>query len=197
MGLIVERKSLKNAKIKEGMIEIYNGKDAPATTAKAIEGLITNIGFIKEEIKGEEIEMLALTIINGTEGCRLKVKFDSGYGRSIAMKLPNVDLTQNVVIEGKYNSDTKQGSVFLSQHGSPVKQKWNRDNPGDLPQLIKTSFKGKDVYDNTDQLTYLRNYLKTLKAGNPAIDGAASMLEEDLTPVNTGVSINPEDDLPF
>jgi hypothetical protein len=195
MGLITNTSAgAKFANIKDGKISVYRGKDNPPTIHDAIEGYITNIDFKEDEIQGEKYEALTLTIQDGQEAYQLKMRFDSGYGRSLAYKLPNVDLTQKVKLQPNKNTvnDKTQTSFFVEQNGQQIKQKWTKDNPGNLPPLVKTKFKGKDVYDNTDQMLFLKNVLLTLETTHPAI-----VPNNPNNPVNVVDNHEEESDLPF
>lgn len=141
---------------------ILKQEDGSKKEFPALEGLIVGLGFQDADYEGKKYHKLYLSFADG--GDTFKVSFDaaSGYGRQTLMKLPNCDLTQPVELSPSYKEEgaKKSTGMFLSQCGQSIKQKWTRDNPGDLPQMEQVMFKGEAKWDDTAQMKYLEEYVQ-------------------------------------
>lgn len=54
----------------------------------------------------------------------------------------------------------RKTSLFINQDGKAVKWFWTKDNPGELPSLKKVKIKGKETWDDSDQIEFLQAYIK-------------------------------------
>jgi hypothetical protein len=99
----------------------------------------------------------------GTE-YTLEFNYSGGIASAFLKALPNIDFSQPVRISPKQtiDGDKKKNTLFLNQNGKAAKWFWTRDNPGDLPDLKKIKVKGKETWDDSEQMEYLENYVKTL-----------------------------------
>lgn len=123
-------------------------------------GTLSGIGFAnKKGYEGREIRQMILTFRDGNDTYKIGIDTTNGYARSIKMKLPNVDITQPFELCPTYKAETKDASCFINQFGSPVKQKWTRDNPGSLPPCDQVTVGAKTVYDFSKQEAWLEQYL--------------------------------------
>lgn len=96
------------------------------------------------------------------------------------MMVPDIDAPIEV---GVQLTDEKT-QFFISQNGASMKTYWNKDNKRDLPELKIMKFKGKDQYDDTDQMAYIEAFLDKhlipkLKTLNPAGDGPKDDTDEE------------------
>ena len=171
---------------------IIKNDDGSKTEFQALEGLVVGLGFQDAEYEGKKYRKLYLAIADG--GDVFKVSFDaaSGYGRQTLMKLPNCDLSQPLELSPSYKEDgaKKSTGMFLSQCGNSIKQKWTRDNPGDLPQMEQVIFKGEIKWDDTSQMKYLEDYvthylcpvvLANAGRANPRANGRSDEAEHEQT----------------
>lgn len=57
--------------------------------------------------------------------------------------------------------DDKKKTILLIYQGSdkPIAGLWTKDHPGDCPDMVKTMFRGKEVWDDTDRNAYVREYV--------------------------------------
>lgn len=182
MGAITNNQGVRFASISKGKVVLSNGKGEQKTILDGWQGLVTDLKIEKDIYEGNEFDRLSLLLDDNKERIWLQMRLDSGYGRSVAFKLPNCNLKQQVGFQPTYNEETKASSVFVSQGGTNIKQKWSKDNPGELPPLVETTFKGKKVYDNTNQMEFIKDYLlNTIKPqlGNAVIDGPAHSFDNN------------------
>ena len=89
----------------------------------------------------------------------LSILFDSSYGRSFLFKIPNVDIKKEFKIS-PYAFLNKEGKnivgLNIHQSGEKIINAYSRENPNGLPQLKKVKFNGKEQWDKTEQLAFLR-----------------------------------------
>jgi hypothetical protein len=169
---------------KEGKVvneEIYKGWSGRITDVKT-----------KDHDQYGKFWMVTLADENGE--AILQMNYSSGYASAFLKTLPNVDFTQdvNIVPNMKIEGDKKKTTLFITQNGTPLKHFWNKENPGELPQMVQKKVKGKLTWDDSDMMEYLERYvtekvlpkLKNTKASAPA-------------PVAAGEDEEPADDLPF
>lgn len=136
-------------------------------------GKITDIQFKDHDEYGR---FLNIHVDDGESNAVIQMKLDSGYAGSFLKTLPNVDLESNVALTPsmKVEGDKKKTSFFISQHGVALKWAYNKDTPNGLPELKKIKIKGKDTWDNSDQMSFLENMVNTeilpkIKKSEPAV----------------------------
>jgi hypothetical protein len=124
----------------------------------SVEGMITDIGF-KD---GDYGKQLLVTIESDGDKAILQMPFSSGTASSFIKALPNVDLTKPVKLSPKMEEkDGKKKTVlFVNQDGKAAKWFWTKDNPGELPPMKKIKIKGKESWDDSDQLEYFETFIK-------------------------------------
>lgn len=115
----------------------------------------------------------------------LQMKYSSGYATAFLKMLPNVDLNSDVIITPKLTieGDKKKTSLFITQHGQPIKWYYTKDNPNGLPELKKIKVKGKEQWDDSDIAEFLENMVNTdiaskLPKGGSSAGGDASAIED-------------------
>lgn len=213
MGLGNNRGNLTFVNISEGLF--YTGKKADGKTFTDLTGIITDLELGTDTYDGKTFEILNITVVDADGNYKLKLRFESGYARCFCNMIENIDLSAQVVLAPKWEKGdgTKpgKGSLFMIQHGKPIKHRYTKAEPGDLPQLEKVSFKGQDMWDNTKQQKYYREMLMERIKPNlqPAIlAGPASDINKNGAPAAaTSGSVDkpmdaahitePVDDLPF
>ena len=112
----------------------------------------------------------------------LEMKYSSGYAVSFLKALPNVSFSEHVTLTPKLtiDGDKKSSVVFINQNGVGLKHFWNKANPGELPQLKQIKVKGVNVWDDSDRMLYLENYIKDSIL--PLIKPVLQDFNEDDTP---------------
>ena len=81
--------------------------------------------------------------------------------------------------------DVKRTSVIIAQGDKGVKWAFTKDAPGDLPPMRQIKVKGKDVWDDSDQLAYFEKMITDI---NNKLTAVAPTL---------GSESGKDDDLPF
>jgi hypothetical protein len=121
----------------------------------------------------------------------LQMQYSSGYSSAFLKMLPNVDLNSDVIItpNQRMEGDKKKVTLFITQHGVPLKHFYTRDNPNGLPELKKIKVKGKETWDDSDMAEFLENMVNTEIVPKLGQTGAGATEGED-EPAG-------DDDLPF
>jgi len=137
-----------------------NGKVVHEEFCDALSGRITDIK-IKDHPEFGKFWMITLS--DGAWTGVVQMKYSSGYASAFLKLLPNVDLKSDVVIAPKMviEGDKKKASLFIMQHGSPLKHFYTKDNPNGLPQMKKIKVKGKETWDDTEMMEFLEKMVFT------------------------------------
>lgn len=127
----------------------------------------------------------------------LQMNYSSGYSQAFLKILPNIDLTAdvNIVPDQREVNGKKKTTLFITQHGQPVKWYYTKDDPKGLPELKSIKIKGKMTYDDSDILEFLEKMVNETivpKLGKPKSPAAASKPSEVIE-----VEAEEIDDLPF
>lgn len=129
----------------------------------------------------------------------IQMNYSSGYSSAFLKTLPNIDLKSDIVFTPnmKEEGDKKKTTVFITQHGQPVKWFYTKDEPNGLPQLKQVKVKGKITWDDSDCSEFLEKMVNEKivpalpKAGAippaPVVAGADGDEEPEVDP----------NDLPF
>jgi hypothetical protein len=165
-----------------------NGKTVHEEYCKGWKGRITAV-TVRDHPEFGKFWNITLTDDQGD--AILQMNYSSGYSAAFLKMLPNVDLSSDVVITPnlKKEGDKNKTSLFITQHGVPVKWYYTKDDPKGLPPLKKIKVKGKDTWDDSDIMEFLENMVNTEivpKLGS----GAAAESEEDAPDID-------KEDLPF
>jgi hypothetical protein len=139
------------------------------------------------EIKTKESEYgksWVLVLKDEQGSYNLEMKYSSGYATSFLKAIPNATLSEVITLSPKLivDGDKKQSVLFISQNGKGLKHFWTKDNPRDLPPMVKKKVRGVDIWDDTERMDYLENYVK---------DNILPKIKPTLQDVNEG------DDTPF
>lgn len=181
-GKIAQRIAEPSSTSKSRTLE--SGKVIHEELYDTLEGRITGIQF-KD---GEYGTQLIISLENEGDVAHLQMPLSSSPASGFLKALPNVQ--PNALIKFKPKLEEKDGkrktSLFLSQGGQGVKWYWTKDNPGELPTMKKIKVKGKETWDDSDQIDYLKAYVTdtflpkigAVKAEQPAVEAD----EDDTTP---------------
>lgn len=136
--------------------------------------------IIKAELKthDEYGDSIILTLASGGQKANLQIKFDSAYGRSLLYKIPNINLEEEIKITPYSFVDKESGKTRLGltiyDPLEKVPNYYTKDDPNGMPQLKKVKFKGKDTWDNTDQIAFLKDkfaeFASSLSGPEPEIE---------------------------
>lgn len=161
MGLNKTSSAAKWVALSKGVFIVRRGEEVEEYAS--FSGLLVGIGFVDKAANPTHqipaSRQMILSFQCGAELYKIGLNSVSGYGRSIKLKLPMLDLTREFELVPSYKADTKDASCFINQFGVTIKQKWTRENPGDLPPAESAKLGGKTVWDFSDQEKWLESYL--------------------------------------
>ena len=182
-GKIAQRITEPSSTSKSRTLE--SGKVIHEELYDTLEGKITGIQF-KD---GEYGTQLIISLVNDEDVAHLQMPLSSSPASGFLKALPNVNADELVRFKPKMEEKDgkRKTSLFLSQNGQGVKWYWTKDNPGDLPSMKKIKVKGKETWDDSDQIDYLKAYVTDTflpKIGKSKIDNtpAVETDDDDTTP---------------
>lgn len=134
-----------------------NGKTVHEEFYDSLTARLTDIK-VKESDFGK---FWTLVFNDGSMNYFIDLNFSGGYAISFLKALPNADVTKDMTIVPKYTEegDKKSSVIFINQNGKGLKHFWTKDNPGELPPMVKIKVKGKEAWDDSDRLEYLFKYV--------------------------------------
>lgn len=137
-----------------------NGKTVHEEFYKGWKGRITGIAVREHPEFGK---FWNVTISDQDGEAIIQMNYSSGYSAAFLKTLPNIDLSSDVVFTPsmKLEGDKKKTTVFISQHGKPVKWFYTKDDPNGIPELQKVKVKGKITYDDSDIMEFLEKMVMT------------------------------------
>lgn len=187
--------------IKQGELVIKT-KESVQETYGSLTGILTNIGISRQEYQGQGYDRLELTISDGSETYELQMRFDSGYGRGFCYTIKNADLSKPIKFAPYYKEKDgkKESWLFLSQWDKALPRYYLKDAPNGLPPMKKVTFKGQDMWDNAEQLSFWREMLfNDIKPNlvHPAVFQSDVVSEEKSGTIEASDITEPIDDLPF
>ena len=182
-GKIAQRITEPSSTSKSRTLE--SGKVIHEELYDTLEGKITGIQF-KD---GEYGTQLIISLVNDEDVAHLQMPLSSSPASGFLKALPNVNADELVRFKPKMEEKDgkRKTSLFLSQNGQGVKWYWTKDNPGDLPSMKKIKVKGKETWDDSDQIDYLKAYVTDTflpKIGKSKTDNtpAVETDDDDTTP---------------
>lgn len=139
-----------------------NGKTVHEQFFKSFEGRITDISA-KDTAFGRVWEV---TMEDNGEEVVISWNYSSRYTNNFFRALPNVELSETVKLQpwsmtDKVDATKKVIGLALYQHDIKVPFRWDRENPGEMPELKQTKRKGKVEWDDSDQLEFFEKLLKS------------------------------------
>ena len=95
-------------------------------------------------------------------------------GKSLLKKLPNIDLTKDVALVGyAIDGTNSKGEAVTNYYAVPyqgeiskagkVLPAYTMEEPNGYPEMKKIKVKGKNTWDDTDQLEFLENLINSIK----------------------------------
>jgi hypothetical protein len=136
-----------------------NGKEVHEEFYDKISGMITSIDT-KENEYGK---FWNIGINDEGDSYILQLNYSGGYAGAFLKTLPNVDLTQKVVLIPKVTIDgeKKKTTLFINQSGKSLKHYYTKDNPNGLPGLEQKKIKGKLSWDDSAMMEFLEEMVRT------------------------------------
>jgi hypothetical protein len=180
-GKIARRVQEPTATSKSRVIE-GSGKLIHEELYDSVEGMLTGLAT-REGNYGKE---LMITINDQVESYQLQIKLSSSPASAFLRALPNVAPEMPLLIIPKIQEKdgVRRTSIILSQGNKGVKWAFTKDNPGDLPPMKKIKVKGKETWDDSEQLEFFEKliieYSNTLKATGTLAIGAEPLDDDGI-----------------
>jgi hypothetical protein len=148
-------------------------------------GILREIGVSNNSEYGSQ---WLFTLQDGTETYCLQVSENSRALTSLLFALPNCDLKKPIAVypydftdaEGKNRS-----GVTLKQDDKKIAWFFTRENPQGLPELQQVTLDGKETWDSSERMKFLRQYVDQHIV--PQLTGSLAATEPE----------NEPDDLPY
>jgi hypothetical protein len=89
----------------------------------------------------------------------LQLPWSNSFASNFLKKLPNIDLEAEMKVQPvqKVENGKKKTSLFVTQHGQPVKHAYTREVPNGLPQMEQIEVKGQLMWDDGKQIKFLHD----------------------------------------
>lgn len=90
------------------------------------------------------------------EEYHIQLSYSNSYAKALLKMLPNIDVSKPFTLSPslKMVDGKNQSSLFVYQDGNPIKHAYTKDTP-DYPKMKKIKVKGKESWDDSDQLDFL------------------------------------------
>lgn len=114
-----------------------------------IEGTINGFKTREDEIMGQKKLFLQISMSDGDENYFVEIDVDSNYFQSFALTILNANPDQPLRLAPfmKEEDGKKKTGMFVVQNGAPLKFKYTKANPGNLPDIEVTKNKQGKVVD--------------------------------------------------
>lgn len=105
----------------------------------------------------------------------LQLSASNSSATNLLKILPNADLTKEMKIQPdqKMVDGKAKSSLFVSQDGTTLKHRYTKDNPNGMPPMVQIMVKGKQQWDDTDRLEFLKAMVKAELL--PKLPGASAV----------------------
>ena len=186
--------------ISEGRLYTKEKGDKERNYFTDIDGTITRVEFKDEEYQGQKFEVAKITLVDNDDRFILQMRTDSGYFRGFCNSLkssPNPTERINIAPSSKEKDGKPQTTCFVKQYGRALKHAHTKDNMGDLPQVNKVTFKGKEQWDATEQIEYWKKWLSSIKWEHEMIASATTPQQKIERQKTVDTFTEAADDLPF
>lgn len=149
---------------------------------------------VKDGEYGKSYQLIIDVSVEEPEFYAVDFKFN-GSGKSLLKKLPNIDLHADIALVCYTIDDTNaKGEPVKNYYAVPyqgeiskagkVQPAFTKDEPNGLPPMEKKKIKGKDVWDDTEQIEYLEDLIKATDfPGVPGESPEATAGETNQPPV--------------
>ncbi len=145
--------------------------------------------------------MVAIRDLKSNEDFLLQFPLSGGYTGSFFAQLPNIDLTKEVkfcphskeVVKDDGKTVDKV-SVYLHQDGKSIDWYFTKDDMKDLPPMVKIKVKGKDTWDDSEQLEYYKRMAAEKNDGMEIIAGEGNyVIAGKVEQVKSSTVVIPDD----
>lgn len=142
-----------------------NGDEVFELLFDSLDGRIKAIDIEDHESFGQR---LRVTVEANGEDYLLTMSMKSGYAQGFLYRLPNVDLTADVVFKpyvfAQDGGKADKHVMVLYQQGEKVAAAYTKDEPNGLPPMEQIKFDGKLRWDSTKRLEFLTDMVQGIAA---------------------------------
>ena len=172
-----------------------NGDTVWEKEYQSIEGYIRDIST-REHDYGKD---WVLKMDDGKISCIVQMGYRSGYAVCFFNRLSNLDLTKMVKLSPFIvtENDKTKSRMGIFQQGATVKSAHSKENPNGMPAMKETTFKGEQVWDDTEKWAWVEEQVKSLVWPGSADKQEANGMAEFREEMNRAEKERYGDDLPF
>jgi len=125
-----------------------------------ISGIIQSIEYGEKEFQGNLLRSWNIKMKDGEDYYELQMPYSSRATTMILLKLPNIDANAPIELRAYWFEKDKKSAIAVYQKGKKIEAFWTKENPKELPQMEKVIFKGKEEWDDSKMMAYLRTYIE-------------------------------------
>jgi hypothetical protein len=124
-------------------------------------GYITNITIKVNEDYGNTWQLEISDDLSASKSEVVQFPYSGGLASSLLKTLPNISFGSPIMLVPKLSvvGDKKRSSFLIKQGSNYLKHFWTKDNPGEMPPLKKVKIKGKESWDDSEQLEFFEKYV--------------------------------------
>lgn len=159
--------------IRDGLMEERKGDQTIAYNhLSGMHVVFVDFRKVEKEKDGQKEyvgDTVRLHLVDESDYWQLEMWANSGYAKAFYHIMENIDYAKPVTIitQLRNNNGKKQQAMFISQDAKPLKWKYTRDNPGDLPPLKiteKLNAQGLPAkqYNDDDQMLFFMDKIATV-----------------------------------
>ncbi len=142
-----------------------SGKEVYELLYSVVEGLITNVSISEAGEFGKELH---IKLVNEGEVYVIQTGASGGNAFGFLSRVPNINFAEMVelrpyAILDKATNKTKSYFIAYQKNAegkyTKLDSAFTKENPNGLPELKKIKFQGKDVFDDTDRITFFEQMI--------------------------------------
>lgn len=129
-----------------------------------VNGYLKGISIKKGSYNGSETKDFVFDLEDTGESYTLQVQYDSKNAVSIIKAIcnPIIDFSKPITITPwmKIVDAKKKMSCYIKQGETDIPWYFTKDNTHGMPELVQVKIKGKDTWDNYDQMQFLEKFME-------------------------------------
>lgn len=180
-----------------------DGKSICVQQYKGVSGKITGLLKKTHDNQGQTFTSLNITVDDGESKYVVSLPYESGLTRTFFQSMENIDYSKDVVLtasKSKNDEGKEVTNLFIAQDKKNVERKytkkWQEANPGvpSSPQWKQVPFRGKLVWDNTDEVLFFEAIMEKIVARLPKQQNAPASTPS--SPASNEVNRVEDSDIP-
>lgn len=131
-------------------------------------------------------KQLCLHFRDGIDVYQVNMPYSSRYSASFLKALPNIDTQMRFrfmpwSMADKNDPQKSVTGITCYQNNTKILPAFTKDNPGEMPQMVKIKVKGKEAWDDSDMMEFLENNALAILAKNkpatPEVEPASDITD--------------------